>query len=119
MDLYYKGLVVMDCLNFQALQVKLVLQKMITQTIIKYEDNTRTLKQGDIIGICFENEKFKNYKAKIKKVKRTGLNKIKNEDIFKNGFLYKPHFLQFCKEKGIGEEDTILLVDFELVEVEL
>lgn len=108
----------MRCINFYDLQVTPLLHKLITQTIVKYDDNTKDFHKGEIVPITFEDELFKNYKVKIEKVKRTGINKLSNSDIVKNGFLYKPHFLKFYEDKGISEEDTILQIDFVLLEEE-
>lgn len=106
----------MKCINFYDLQVTPLLHKLITQTIVKYDDSTRDLHKGDVLPITFEDELFKNYKVKVENVKRTGINKLSNADIIKNGFLYKPHFLKFYESKGISEGDTILKIDFVLLE---
>ena len=104
------------CINFFDLQVTPLLNGLITQTIVKWSDDTKDLSKGAILNICFEGELFSNYKLQIKNIKRTGIAQLSNQDIIKNGFLYKPHFISFYQGKGISKEDTILKIDFVLVE---
>ena len=106
----------MKSINFSALQTKLVLNKLVTQTILKYDEDTSEISKGDVYPISFENIIFKNYNVKIENVSVTSIMKLTNEDMFNNGFLYKPFFIDFVKSKGISESDIVLKVDFSLEE---
>lgn len=107
------------CINFKDLQVKLLLNGLITQTVLHYNDDTAELKKGQVVPVCFENELYKDKALLIMRVKRTGICKLTNADCYDNGFLYKPHFLQFLQDKGFTREETILAVDFRLIDNEM
>ena len=107
----------MNCIDFKAEQVKLVLTGLISQTILPYNDSTKDLKQDMILSLSFEGEVFKNYQIKILNVRITSIRKLNNKDIFLNGFLYKPHFIKYMQQQGFNIDDTILRVSFELVKL--
>lgn len=106
----------MNVVNFNEIQTRMVLEGNITQIIIPFNDMTMNFKKGDIVGVSFGGIFFKDYKLKILKKSVTSLKKISREDMFKNGFLYKPFFYDYMlKEFGVTEEDTVIKLDFEMV----
>ena len=105
-----QGLIV----DFSAQQTIFVLEGMITQTILPCNDFTREIKKGDEFMVSFEGMVLSDYLLKVEKVSITGLRKVSNDDVFKNGFLYKPAFFEFMKHKGVFEEDTVVKLDFKL-----
>lgn len=103
-------------IDFSALETRLVLEGMITQKVLPYNEETRNLKRGDVCNISFNGLQFKDYCLRIVNVTITSLAKLSNQDLFDEGFLYKPFFLDWMREKGFEVDDTIIKADFELVE---
>ena len=104
-----------NAIDFKAEQVKLLLTGLISQTVLGYDDDTMKLQSGMVIPISFEGELFRNYLLKIKDIRITSIRKLSNKDIFLNGFLYKPHFVNYMKLRGFNPDDTILRINFELI----
>ena len=104
------------CIDFSEQQTRLVLEGLITQTVLPYNENTKDIKIGDVFNISFAGISFKNYLVRITNVTITDLGKLTSKDIFENGFMYKPFFLKFMQDKSIHETDTILKISFELKE---
>ena len=102
--------------DFSALQSKLVLEGLITQTVLPFDEESRMLERDDVCEVSFAGLLFKGYSLKVNNVSVTSLAKLSNKDIFDNGFLYKPFFIEFMQGKGIVEDDTVVKVDFELLE---
>ena len=100
--------------------MKPLLNNLITQTILPFNDITMNINEGDILGISFDNELLIDYSLLITNVSITSLKRISNKDISKNGFLYRPAFLDFMKNfRNVNSEDSVVKLDFELVENEV
>lgn len=107
----------LNAVDFDDLQMKPLLYNLITQTILPLNESTINISKGDKLDISFNNTLFKDYKLLVTNVSHTSLSRIKNEDISKNGFIYKIAFLTFMKEsRNIQEEDSIVKLDFKIVE---
>lgn len=104
-------------LSFNAMQTRLVLEGLITQIIIPFNEELNNISAGDVCGISFGGIFFKNYQAEIIKKSVTSLQRVTSEDMFKNGFLYKPFFFDFMRDEyGVNNEDTVVKLDFKLIE---
>ena len=99
-------------IDFSAQQTKFVLEGHINQTILPVTEETLKIKKCDKLPIRFEGMNFKDYQLLVCDVKVTSVDKLTNEDIFKNGFLYKPSFLEFLEAKGV--DGSVVKVDFRL-----
>ena len=100
-------------IDFSAQQTKFVLEGLINQTILPVNEETLQIKKSMKLPISFEGMNFKDYQLQVCDVKITSADKLTNEDIFKNGFLYKPSFLEFLEAKGVGN-GSVVKVDFRL-----
>ena len=106
----------MNVIDFDDLQMKPLLHNLITQTILPLDDFSMNIKEGDIFDISFNNNLFKDYKLMVTNVSFTCFNKIGSADVSKNGFVYKPAFMNFMREhRNIGGKDSIVKLDFMLV----
>ncbi len=106
-----------NSINFSDLQMKPLLYGLITQTILPFNQITMNIHKGDKFGISFNNTLFRDYSLLITNVKHTSLMKITNKDISKNGFIYRPAFMNFMKKfRNVEETDSIVKLDFELLE---
>lgn len=103
-------------IDFSSLQTKLLLEGLITQTVIpcNAEEN---IQKGDLCCISFDGIHLQGYALKVENVTITNIGKLSSKDIFNNGFLYKPFFLDFVKQKGMSESTTIRKIDFEIVKL--
>ena len=106
-------------IDFDALFTMLVLKGGISQIVLPFDDDTKELKKGDTCEISFGGMKFKNYTLVVCNVSVTSLKKLSFQDIFHQGFLYKPFFLKYMQEKGFDADDTVVKVDFKLKELKL
>ena len=108
-----------DTINFDSWQMKPLLFGLITQVVLPFNNDTMNIEEGDVYGICFNSDEFRDYKLVVTNVTFTNLKKLSNKDISKNGFIYKPAFISFMKSfRNIGN-DSIVKVDFELMEKKL
>lgn len=97
--------------------MKPLLFGLIHQTILPFNDITMNINKGDKFGISFDNIPFKNYFLLITKVSFTNFSKISNNDIYDNGFMYKPIFVRYMEDfRHINIHDTIVKLNFKLVE---
>ena len=107
----------MNTIDFDDLQMKPLLYGLINQTILPFNESTMNISEGDILGISFNDVPFKDYQLLVTNVSFTNLGKVKSNDVSRNGFVYKPAFIDFMKEvRNVSLEDSIVKVDFELVE---
>lgn len=107
----------MNTVDFDDLQMKPLLYGLINQTILPFNESTMNISEGDMLGISFNDVPFKDYQLLVTNVSFTNLGKVKSNDVSRNGFVYKPAFLTFMKEvRNVSLEDSIVKVDFELVE---
>ena len=110
----------LEVIDFNDLQMKPLLYGLINQTILPLNDLTMNINKGDMLGISFNDKLFKDYKLLVTNVSLTNLEKVNGEDISKNGFVYKPSFLDYMRRsRNVGLEDSIVKLDFELVENQL
>lgn len=108
-----------DYLDFNGMLMKPLLFNLIHQTILPFNEETRTISAGDKVGISFDNIPFKNYFLLITNVSFTNFNKLSNRDMFENGFMYKPIFTSFIKEsKNVENNNSIVKIEFQLMEME-
>ena len=103
-------------IDFSSLQTKMLLEGLITQTVIPCIAE-ETIQKGDVCEISFDNIVLQGYALKVINVTVTSIAKLSSKDIFNNGFLYKPFFLEFVKQKGITESTTVMKLDFEIVKI--
>ena len=102
--------------DFDSTLTRLVIEELITQTVLPFDDDSRDLKKGDICNISFAGMEFKDYRLLVCNTSVTSLEKLSNADLFKQGFLYRPFYNDFIKKtKGLAEEDTIVKVDFKVI----
>ena len=107
----------MNTVDFDDLQMKPLLYGLINQTILPFNESTMNISEGDMLGISFNDVPFKDYQLLVTNVSFTNLGKVKSNDVSRNGFVYKPAFIDFMKEvRNVSLEDSIVKVDFELVE---
>lgn len=107
-------------IDFSDLQMKPLLYGLISQTILPFDDLTMNINEGDTLGITFNNTQFNDYRLLVTNVSVTSLKRVTSNDISKNGFLYKPAFVNFMKSyRNVDADDSIMKVDFELVENKL
>lgn len=110
----------LEVIDFNDLQMKPLLYGLINQTILPLNDLTMNINKGDMLDISFNDKLFKDYKLLVTNVSLTNLEKVNSEDITRNGFVYKPSFLDYMKKsRNVGLEDSIVKLDFELVENQL
>lgn len=107
----------MKWFNFSKEQSKFVNDGRISQIVLPLNDETMNIRGGQKFKIFFDGILFSDKLAYVEGVKRTNLSKLTSKDIIRNGFEYKPFFLEHYAEKGIGEDDSIVAVDFSLVRV--
>ena len=102
--------------DFDSTLTRSVIEELITQTVLPFDDDSRDLKKGDVCNISFAGMEFKDYRLLVCNTSVTSLGKLSNQDLFKQGFLYRPFYYDFIKKtKGLAEEDTIVKVDFKVV----
>lgn len=107
----------MNTVDFDDLQMKPLLYGLINQTILPFNESTMNISEGDMLGISFNDVPFKDYQLLVTNVSFTNLEKVKSNDVSRNGFVYRPAFIDFMKEvRNVSLEDSIVKVDFELVE---
>ena len=105
----------MKSIDFNKHQTRLVLEGLITQVVLPH-DPTQNIEIGDTYPIRFGGLEFTDSYIEIINVKRTTVKQLSHIDAFKNGYSFKPFFLEYLKEQGLGEDDAILKVDFRLLE---
>lgn len=108
----------MITVDFSQLQTKLVLEGLITQTVLPFDETSQKLKKNDICHISFEGLLFRNYNLKVSNVSVTSLKRLSNQDLFDEGFLYRPYFFEYMQSKGVNENDTVVKVDFKVIQNE-
>ena len=106
-------------IDFSHLQTKMVLEGLITQVVLPFNEETQRLQKGHCCNISFEGIQFRNYGITIEKITHTTLDKLGGMDMFHQGFLYKPAFDDFMQKKGFDVDETILKVDFKLRELNI
>lgn len=107
----------MNTVDFDDLQMKPLLYGLISQVILPFDDLTMNINEGDVCGITFNNNRFRDYNLLITNVSVTSLKRVTNNDISRNGFVFKPAFLNFMQtHRSIDADDSIVKLDFELVE---
>ena len=110
----------MNTVDFDDLQMKPLLYGLINQTILPFNESTMNISEGDMLGISFNDVPFKDYQLLVTNVSFTNLGKVKSNDVSRNGFVYKPSFLDYMRRsRNVGLEDSIVKLDFELVENQL
>ena len=102
--------------DFDSTLSLMVLQGGITQTIIPFNDETMDIRKGDVCDISFARIPFKDYKLLVEGTSVTSIQKLSNQDLSKNGFIYRPFFEKFMMQRGIQCDDTVIKVDFKVVE---
>ncbi len=106
-------------IDFNDLQMKPLLYGLINQTILPLNDLTMNINKGDMLDISFNDKLFKDYKLLVTNVSLTNLEKVSSEDITRNGFVYKPSFLDYMRRsRNVGLEDSVVKLDFELTRSE-
>ena len=102
-------------IDFDSTLTRMVIEEMITQTVIPFNDETMDLRKGDVCKISFAGLEFKDYHLLVCNVSVTSLEKLTNADLFKQGFLFRPFFEKFMLQRGIKKEDTVIKVDFKVI----
>lgn len=102
-------------INFNKHQTRLVLEGLVTQVVLPY-DPTENLEIGDKYPISFGGMEFNDSYIEIVNVKKTTVKQLGHIDAFKNGYSFKPFFIEHLKEQGFSEDDVVLKVDFRLIE---
>ena len=103
-------------INFNKHQTRLVLEGLVTQIILPHDPNSNPIKTGDKCPISFGGLEFNDSYIEIVNVKKTSVKQLNHIDAFKNGYSFKPFFIEHLNEKGLGEDDVVLKVDFRLIE---
>ncbi len=104
-------------IDFEGVQMKPLLYGLICQTLLPFNNATMGIKEGDRFEISFNNDVLKGYVLLVTNVSITSLGRVTNKDISRNGFVYKPAFLNFMKKsKNLEEDSSIVKLDFKLVE---
>lgn len=101
--------------DFDSTMTRLVVEEMITQTVVPFNDETMDLRKGDVCKISFAGLEFKDYHLLICNASVTSLAKLSNQDLFCQGFLYRPFYEKFMLQRGIGRDDTVVKLDFKVV----
>ena len=102
-------------IQFNKHQTRLVLEGLVTQVVLPY-DPTQNIEIGDKFSIGFGGLEFVDSFIEIVNVKKTTVKQLTHIDAFKNGYGFKPFFIEHLKERGLGEDDVVLKVDFRLIE---
>lgn len=102
-------------INFNKHQTRLVLEGLVTQVVLPH-DPTQSIEIGDKYPISFGGMEFNDSYIEIVNVKKTTVKQLGHIDAFKNGYSFKPFFIEHLKERGLGEDDVVLKVDFRLIE---
>lgn len=97
-------------------QSKFVNEGRITQTCLKLDDVTMHIRKGEIYDIFFDNIRLSDKFLMVEKVRKTNLYRLSSRDIQKNGFEYRPFFIEHYARKGISEDDSVVAVDFSLID---
>lgn len=106
----------MSSINFDEIMMKPLLFELITQTIVPFNEQTMNIQEGDKLDISFNNTPFNGYSLLITNVSVSSLNKVSNKDMSKNGFVYRPSFINFMKDyRNIDVDDSIIKLDFRLI----
>ena len=107
-------------IDFDSLQMKPLLYELISQTVLPCNESTMKIEEGDVLDISFNNTSFKDYKLLITNVSFTSLDKLKNNDISKNGFVYRPAFINFMQNfRNVdAAEGSVVKLDFKLLKRE-
>lgn len=100
--------------DFSSQQTKFVLEGLITQTVLPFSDFTKDIKEGDRFPVSFDGMILSDYFVLVTGVSIAKLKNTSNDDVFKNGFIYKPAFFKYVQSKGIVLEDTVVKIDFTL-----
>ena len=104
------------CVEFDELQMKPLLCGLINQIILPLNEVTINIHKGDKLNIKFKDNFFTGYQLFVTSVSLTSLCNVTSEDIDKNGFVYKPSFFSFMMSRNINVNDSIVKLDFKLVE---
>ena len=102
--------------DFSPIEAKLVLDGGITQKVLPYDSETENLKKGDCCRISFNKIVFKDSCLEVCNVSVTSIDKLSNHDLFEQGFLYKPFYVDWMRAEGFNEDDTIVKLDFKVKE---
>ena len=104
-------------IDFDSLQMKPLLYELISQTVLPFNETTMNIKEGDVLDISFNNTSFKDYALLVTNVSFTSLDKLKNNDISKNGFVYRPAFINFMQSfrNVAADDDSVVKLDFKLL----
>lgn len=99
-------------IDFHPLMTRLVLEGLVTQTILPLNQETRSIKRGDRLPISFNGLPFKDFWLVVRDVTVTSVERLSNVDAFRNGFSYKPFLLDHLGRGGLYS--TVLKLDFVL-----
>lgn len=101
-------------LSFSHLEANLIIHELITQTVVKYDDFHR-IQKGDVFPLVIEGLECKNFMIYVDNIRITSIGKLSNEDVYKNGYMYRPHFISSMFRKGITANDVVLKIDFRVL----
>ena len=101
--------------DFDSTMTRLVIEELITQTVVPFNDETMDLRKGDVCRISFAGLEFKDYRLLVCNTSVTSLAKLSNQDLFCQGFLYRPFFEKFMLQRGVAVDDTVIKVDFKVI----
>ena len=104
-------------IDFNKHQTRLVLEGLVTQVILQH-DPTKKIQAGDKCPFSFEGLELNDSFIEIVNVKKTTVKQLGHIDAFKNGYSFKPFFLEHLKEQGFSEDDVVLKVDFRMSDCE-
>lgn len=101
--------------DFDSTLTRLVLEEMVTQTVLPFNDETMDLRKGDVLEFSFAGLVFRDYRLLVCNTSVTSLGKLSNQDLFCQGFLYRPFFEKFMLQRGVAVDDTVIKVDFKVI----
>ena len=107
-------------IDFDSLQMKPLLYELISQTVLPCNEETMNIQEGEVLDISFNHTEFKDYGLLITNVSFTSLDKLRNKDISKNGFVYKPAFINFMQNfrNVTADDESVVKLDFKLLKME-
>ncbi len=100
-------------IDFDKHQTRLILEGIVTQTILPANS---IVNEGDILPIRFGGLEFKDSFVEVLSVKRTSVKHLSHIDAFKEGYCFKPFFIEHLREKGFTDDDAVLKVDFKITD---
>ena len=102
-------------IDFDSRYCNLIMNDLKTQIFFLEKPD---LKTGQVFPFVVDGLLVKGYHVKVQSINTASLNTLQNKDIEAEGFLYKDHFMKEIMNDypKIDVEETIFLVNFELVE---